>query len=165
VTLLERTATPAQFSDVLHMHRVVMAVQAAGYHGDRLRRHPDDYPPNVRALIEEGLRHPAVVYDAALAAEEDINDQLTRMLNGVRFFLTPATTTAAPDPSTTGDPAFNSPWSFTGHPTVSLPYTYTSEGMPLAVQLVGSPMCEDDLFAAASWLQRVIGFEPRPLPL
>ena len=42
-------------------HQQVMAVEAAAYHELRFRRHPDDYPPRVRALIEEGL--------AATAAE------------------------------------------------------------------------------------------------
>ena len=38
-----------------------------------------------------------------------------------QFWITPATVSTAPDPSTTGDPAFNSPWSYTGLPTVSFP--------------------------------------------
>ena len=165
VSLLDHAIPPAGFSEVLKMHAVVMAVEAAAYHGPRLARHPSDYPSRIQSLIEDGLRYPAVAYRSACGLCADLMEQIDRMLNEQRYFLTPATTTPAPDAATTGDPAFNSPWSFTGNPTVSLPYAYTGDGMPLAAQIVGTSMLEDDLFVAASWLEKAIGFEPRPLPL
>ena len=165
VALLDRAVPPSGFAEVLRLQRVVMAVEAAGYHGARLRRHPDDYPPNVRALIEEGLSHPATLFTTAMTVARKLDDQIDRALSGVRCFVTPATTSRAPDAATTGDPAFNSPWSFTGHPTVSLPYAFSDDGLPLAAQLVSSSMCEDDLFVAAARLERVAAFERRPLPL
>jgi aspartyl-tRNA(Asn)/glutamyl-tRNA(Gln) amidotransferase subunit A len=163
-SFVDQVVPPAGFAEVLNAHGVVMAVEAAAYHGDRLRKRPDDYPPKIRSLIEEGLRHPAVALRTALDFRADLEDQMTGMLNG-RVFMTPATTSPPPTAETTGNPAFNSPWSFTGHPTVSLPYAWTADGLPLAVQLVAPTMCEDDLFAVAGWLEDRIGFERRPLPL
>jgi aspartyl-tRNA(Asn)/glutamyl-tRNA(Gln) amidotransferase subunit A len=165
ISLLDKKVPPAGYSEVLKLHRIVMAVEAAHFHGDRLRRRQDDYPPRIRGLIEEGLGYPSVAYRTALTLAQELSDQLTRSLNGQRYYMTPATVDPAPDASITGNPAFNSPWSFTGHPTLSLPYVFTSTGLPLAVQLIGSPMCEDDLYAAAEWLERAIGFERRALPL
>lgn len=165
VALLDRNVPPAGFTETNRLQRVVMAVEAAEYHGPRMKRHPDDYPPCVRALIEEGLSHPATLYSTALAVAQRLTDQIDRTLSGQRCFITPATTTTAPVAATTGDPAFNAPWSFTGMPTVSLPYTFSHDGLPLAAQLIGSSMCEDDLLAAAAWLERASGFERRPLPL
>ena len=52
-------ALPAAFTDVLARHRVVMGVEAATFHEARLRRHPEDYDPNIRGLLEEGLACPA----------------------------------------------------------------------------------------------------------
>jgi aspartyl-tRNA(Asn)/glutamyl-tRNA(Gln) amidotransferase subunit A len=60
--------------------------------------------------------------------------------------------------ATTGDPAFNSPWSFTGLPTVSLPVERDSAGLPLAIQLVGRPWTEALLLAAAAWCEEALGF-------
>jgi len=77
----------------------------------------------------------------------------------VDALLTPATTGPAPDAATTGDPAFNSPWSFTGLPTVSLPAGRDAEGMPLAIQLVGRPWSEAELLTAAAWCEQMLGFE------
>ena len=78
--------------------------------------------------------------------------------DGVDALLTPATTGPAPDMATTGDPIFNSPWSFTGLPTVSLPAGRNPEGMPLGIQLVGRPWDEAELLAAAAWCEEVLGF-------
>ena len=55
----------------------------------------------------------------------------------VDAWITPATVGTAPDPSTTGDPAFNSPWSYTGLPTVSFPIGLAPDGLPVAIQLIG----------------------------
>jgi Asp-tRNA(Asn)/Glu-tRNA(Gln) amidotransferase A subunit family amidase len=60
--------------------------------------------------------------------------------------------------SSTGDPAFNSPWSYTGLPTVCLPAARSPDGMPLAVQLVGRPWDEGRLLAAAAWCEKVLGW-------
>jgi aspartyl-tRNA(Asn)/glutamyl-tRNA(Gln) amidotransferase subunit A len=79
--------------------------------------------------------------------------------------LTPAATGPAPDVSTTGDPAFNSPWSYTGLPTVSLPFAWSPDGLPLSIQLIGWRRGEARLLGDAAWCERAIGFEPRPLPL
>ena len=58
-------------------------------------------------------------------------------LKCVDALVTPAALGAAPDPSTTGDPVFNSPWSLLGLPTVSFPIGLSADGLPLAVQLIG----------------------------
>ena len=54
----------------------------------------------------------------------------------------------------TGNPAFNSPWSYTGMPTISIPAGWSSEGLPLAIQLVGAPDEEAKLVAAAQSASR-----------
>jgi aspartyl-tRNA(Asn)/glutamyl-tRNA(Gln) amidotransferase subunit A len=82
-------------------------------------------------------------------------------LQGIDALLTPATTGPAPDAATTGDPAFNSPWSYTGLPTVSLPAGWSKDGMPLAIQLVGDHWREGELFQAAAWCEQIVQQKPR----
>jgi Asp-tRNA(Asn)/Glu-tRNA(Gln) amidotransferase A subunit family amidase len=48
-------ALPAGFGEVIDRHRIVMAVEGAAYHRERLRHHPEDYGPCIRGLLEEGL--------------------------------------------------------------------------------------------------------------
>lgn len=162
MSVRESAVPPAGFVEVLPAHRVMMSVEAAGYHAPRLDRRPDDYPVRMRELIESGRSLPAVAYRHARVFRDDLEEQITGMLPS-RVFLTPATTSLPPGPESTGDPSFNAPWSFTGHPTVSVPAGWSSEGLPFAVQLVGPSGCEDDLLAAAAWCETVLAWERRPV--
>jgi len=146
-------ALPADFAEILAWHRTLMAVEAAAYHGARLQRHPDDYPPRIRSLIEEGLACPAPVYAVAKQQQQRLARELPAAFAGVDAWLTPATLGPAPTADTTGDPAFNSPWSFTGFPTVSFPAGRSPDGLPLAIQLVGPPWSEGPLLQAAAWCE------------
>jgi aspartyl-tRNA(Asn)/glutamyl-tRNA(Gln) amidotransferase subunit A len=162
----ESLPLPPSFGTVAENHRTVMAVEAAQVHGERLRRHPDDYPPRIRELVEAGLACPAPVYAQVVAHYRAYRDEIDRaFVDSWETFATPAATGPAPAPDTTGDPSLNAPWSYAGLPTVSLPVAWSPGGMPLAVQLVGRRWCEDDLLAVATRLEPDIAFEPRPLPL
>jgi Asp-tRNA(Asn)/Glu-tRNA(Gln) amidotransferase A subunit family amidase len=148
-------ALPAGFAEVVSSHRTVMAVEAAAYHGPRLRRHPEDYAPKIRSLLEEGLACSAPEYARCKELQRRLSREILACFQGVDAFLAPATTGPAPDAATTGDPAFNSPWSFTGLPAVSLPAGRDPDGMPLAIQLIGRPWEEAGLLAAAAWCEKV----------
>jgi Asp-tRNA(Asn)/Glu-tRNA(Gln) amidotransferase A subunit family amidase len=158
-------APPAGFARVLHWHRTVMAVEAAAYHGPRLRNHPEDYQPRIRSLIEEGLACPAPEYARSVEQMRRLRDEVRACLTGFDALLTPAATGPAPDAATTGDPAFNSPWSFTGLPTVSVPAGWAPDGLPLALQFIGRPWSEARLLMAAAWCEDRLGFERREPPL
>ncbi len=156
--VLSDVALPAAFAEIVPCHRTVMAVEAAAYHGLRLRRHPDDYAPRIHSLLEEGLACPAPEYARCKELQQQLAKDMLSCFEGVNALLTPATAGPAPDASTTGDPVFNSPWSFTGLPTVSLPAGRDPEGLPLAIQLVGRPWAEAQLLAAAAWCEEVLDF-------
>jgi len=163
LTVFPRAVPPAGFAELHGAHGTIMSVEAAEYHSNRLRRHPSDYPFHIRQLVEQGEKTPAIAYRHARVFRDDLDDQITRMLNGERFFLTPATTELPPDTSRTGSPAFNSPWSFTGHPTVSIPAGSSGEGLPHSVQLIGTAMFEDELLASGRWVENLFAL-PRRLP-
>ena len=92
-------------------------------------------------------------------------EDLVKRFEGVDALLTPATTGPAPDASTTGNPAFNSPWSYTGLPSVSFPSGWSEEGLPLALQVVGRPWGEAELFVTAAWCEDRLEVERRTPPL
>jgi aspartyl-tRNA(Asn)/glutamyl-tRNA(Gln) amidotransferase subunit A len=157
-------ALPASFAEVEARHRSVMAVEAAAYHEPRLRRHPDDYDTCIRALLEEGLKCPAPEYRRCKEHQQRLTEEMADRLSDVEALLIPATAGPAPDAATTGDPVFNSPWSYTGLPAVSFPTARTAEGLPLAVQLIGPEWGEAGLLAAAHWCEQALGFEMPEVP-
>jgi Asp-tRNA(Asn)/Glu-tRNA(Gln) amidotransferase A subunit family amidase len=152
-------ALPAPFAEVLPRHRTVMAVEAAAFHGPRLRKHPEDYGPCIRTLLEEGLSCPAAEYARCKEHQKELRSDMLGSMMGVDALLAPATTGAAPPADSTGDPAFNSPWSYTGLPVVSFPAAWGPGRLPLAVQFVSQPWCEAELFAASAWCEDALGFD------
>jgi aspartyl-tRNA(Asn)/glutamyl-tRNA(Gln) amidotransferase subunit A len=152
-------ALPAGFSDVLGRHRTIMAVEAAEFHAERLRRHPEDYLPEIRKLLEEGLAFPAAEYAKCREHQKQLSAETAACLQDFDALVLAATTSPAPDAQTTGDPAFNSPWSYTGLPVVSIPSGRDSKGLPLAIQLVGRPWLEAELLATADWCEKRLELE------
>jgi aspartyl-tRNA(Asn)/glutamyl-tRNA(Gln) amidotransferase subunit A len=154
---------PDLFIDVLEQHRRIMEVEGAEYHRDCFLRQPDQYSPAITSLIEAGLSCQGVDYAAALAHQRAFKRQMASCLEGFDALLTPAAPSAAPQRlDTTGDPKFNSPWTHAGLPTVSIPCGLTAEGMPTALQLVGSAHHESQLLATALWCEKVLGFKEAP---
>jgi aspartyl-tRNA(Asn)/glutamyl-tRNA(Gln) amidotransferase subunit A len=157
---------PEGFADVEAAHRTVMATEAGAYHEQRINEHPEDYPPNISGLIREGLSRSGVEYVRAMQLAAHFRTALLAAIGETDWtYLTPATTSPAPTPETTGDPVFNSPWSLFGMPTVSLPAGWSIEGLPIGLQLVGAPHADDELLRRALWCEQTIRFEPRPVPL
>lgn len=150
-------ALPASFDEVLPRHRTVMAVEAAVFHKPRLERYPDDYGPCIRGLLEEGLATSADEYARCKEHQKLLSSEMIGVLSDIDALLTPATTCPAPAKATTGDPAFNSPWSYTGLPTVCFPVSRSADGLPLAIQLVGRPWSEVELLKAAAWCEQAVG--------
>jgi Asp-tRNA(Asn)/Glu-tRNA(Gln) amidotransferase A subunit family amidase len=151
---VEEIALPAGFSEVIPRHRIVMAVEGAQYHEARLRRHPEDYGPCIRQLLEEGLSCPAAEFARTREHQAELTRSMRQLLCGDLVLVCPATTGPAPDAGTTGNPAFNSPWSYTGLPTISIPTGYFVDGLPLALQLAAGPHREDILFSVAAWCEK-----------
>ena len=157
--VIRDVALPASFADVIARHRMVMGVESAIFHESRLRRHPEDYDPNIRSLLEEGLACSAPEYARTKEHQRLLRQEIEACIQTVDALVTPAAPGPAPDAATTGDPVFNSPWSYTGLPTVCFPMGRSLEGLPLGLQLVGRPWGEEGLLAVAAWCEDVLGFQ------
>jgi aspartyl-tRNA(Asn)/glutamyl-tRNA(Gln) amidotransferase subunit A len=147
---------PASFDDVLRHHRIIMTSEMAAHHRERLAAHPDDYGPAVRGMIEEGFDVPASEYARSREHQLQLRREILASFEGVDVLVCPSAIGSAPDTSSTGDPAFNAPWSYTGLPTVTIPMRLDPVGLPLGLQLVGRPNDEAQLFRAAAWCEAVL---------
>lgn len=147
---------PSVFSEVIRRHRTMMAVEVATDHEQRVAELPDDYLPNIRSLIEEGFRASPMDYVRSRRFQAELKREVAATFTGFDVLVCAATTSPAPDVTTTGDPAFNSPWSYLGLPTVCLPIALASDGMPLGLQLVARHGDEETLFQAASWCEAAL---------
>ena len=57
------------------------------------------------------------------------------------------------------------PFNLTGLPALSVPCGFTTDGLPVGLQLVGRPFAEADVLAAGHGYQRVTDWHPRRPPL
>ncbi len=147
---------PREFDGVLEQHGIIMAVEAAQTHHDHFAAEPDDYSPAVKNLIERGMATPRSHFVAALDHRQQLCRAIGSCFADVDVLICPATTGPAPDRSTTGSPAMNSPFSYTGLPTVSLPTHCADNGLPVAVQLVGRISDDSTLLESAIWCESQI---------
>ena len=143
---------PAPFDRILDLHGAVFAAENAHYYGAYLRDRPELLSDKIRTRLKDSYDIPARDYIEALNERAVINDAIENLLTRYDAILClPATGPAPRGFETTGDAAFNSPWTYLGVPCVSLP-RLTVDGMPLGVQLVGGRGAEGRLLRTARWL-------------
>lgn len=158
-----KVAPPTSYADLLPLHRRIMAVEAAAYHRQAFEAQRKAYGQHIAALVEEGLKTPAWEYAAAIRHLEWYREHAWDGLPEVDALVTPATPTAAPARlDTTGDPMFNSPWSYAGLPTVSFRCGFTEQTLPLGLQLIGRRGSDASLLTAAAWCERRLHIEAEP---
>jgi aspartyl-tRNA(Asn)/glutamyl-tRNA(Gln) amidotransferase subunit A len=160
---MPRLELPGSFAQSLMMHRLIMAVDAAESHFATFTKNQDAYGPQISLLLQEGMSTFAIDYALALRHQPCFRQDMARVLQGGRVAVMPATVTAAPfGLDSTGDPRFNSPWSYAGLPAVTIPCGLTDEGMPCGLQLIAGPNEDSRLLATAAWCERVLAFTARP---
>jgi Asp-tRNA(Asn)/Glu-tRNA(Gln) amidotransferase A subunit family amidase len=132
--------------------RVIMATDMAHNFGALVARGGEASSQQLRDLLAEGSKTNALRYLAA-------RDNAPRYAAGIgdifkRYdaILTPSAPGVAPKGMATGNPAFNTIWTLTGLPAVSLPLLSGEGGMPLGVQLVGTAGDDARLLRTANWL-------------
>jgi aspartyl-tRNA(Asn)/glutamyl-tRNA(Gln) amidotransferase subunit A len=146
---------PESFRGVLSAHRTIMLYELREVHHARFADHPDDYLPGIRALFAEAAQISKAEYTQARQHQKLVRAEIAHCFQDCDVLICPATPDPAPDRSTTGDPSFNAPWSYTGLPTVSFPIGLDPDGLPLAIQFVGRADGETSLFQAASWCEQI----------
>ncbi|HWQ56345.1 MAG TPA: amidase [Bryobacteraceae bacterium] len=141
---------PDSFEAAVAAGTIILRVEAAAFHARWFDSHKQQYGRKLRCLIEAGRRIPGPSYVRAQQIRRRAMEQISRLFEEVDVLATPATPSAAPcDLSTTGDAAFNTPFSVLGVPAITVPMPRQSGQMPLGLQLSGRYHAETTLFALA----------------
>src|SRR5207245_6417965 len=114
----------------------VLEAEAAAYHERWFVKHADDYGPEMRSLVEAGLRLSATAYVSANRARLTFRGDVMSLLAAHDALLCP--TAPAPAPAglgSTGDGSLCAPWSNAGVPAITLPSGIASSGLPHAIPL------------------------------
>jgi aspartyl-tRNA(Asn)/glutamyl-tRNA(Gln) amidotransferase subunit A len=121
------------------------------------------YGPKVADYIRLGFGYTATQYVTAMNYRRAVVASAASSLEGVDVLLMPTASGPAPDDLTaTGDTRFQSAWSFTGFPSISIPVGLAGNGLPLGAQMAAAPFQEGRLLAAAHWAEQTLGVELTP---
>ena len=154
---------PTSFQAVHAAHRIIMQSEVATIHKTMFQTRMHEYRPNLRAMIASGLLIDASTYLDAQRIRSHFIKDAEALFDCCDCLIMPSTPSAAPKGLTsTGDPAFNAPWSFCGFPALTIPSGVTKIGLPLGLQLVAKQFCEDTLLQAGAWCEQVINFVQLP---
>jgi aspartyl-tRNA(Asn)/glutamyl-tRNA(Gln) amidotransferase subunit A len=156
---------PASFAELAAAGLTVLEAEAAAYHQPSFLEHAADYSPEMRSLVEAGLRLSATAYVRANRARLAFREDVMPLLAAHDALLCP--TAPAPAPAglgSTGDGSLCAPWSNAGVPAITLPSGIASSGLPHAIQLVQAAGASGRLLSVAAWCERVLDFTQAPAP-
>lgn len=146
------------FAPAYDHHRAIMEVEMAHNFRHDYDRGAAQLSQMLRKLIERGRETPAVRYLEAVAGARPLNAALNPVFAEYDAIITPSAPGEAPRGlEATGNPVFNTLWTYLGTPAVSLPLLRSQAGLPLGVQLVGRRGDDARLLRTAAWLTRALG--------
>jgi len=158
---------------LLETQRAIISTDAAAYHRDHLRDHPEDFGPYVRERMLAG--ESVIGSDLAIARRrrDEIRSSWIDLLKSLDVILTPTTPEAAIARDTGQPPGERdasaarlmtrntSPFNLTGLPAISILCGFTRGGLPIGLQLAAGPWREALLLRAARAYERATDWHTR----
>jgi aspartyl-tRNA(Asn)/glutamyl-tRNA(Gln) amidotransferase subunit A len=160
---VEEVHLPASFAGEPEAHFTIMYAEVATSHRETYAQHKARYSPQMQDLIEKGFKVSGIEYVETRRHQQRFRHDLDALCRTVDALLTPSAPAPAPRGfSTTGDPSFNGPASFSGLPSLGLPSGLSANGLPFGIQLMSAAFAEERLLAVAKWCERVLDFRQMP---
>jgi len=144
-------------------HRIVQQSEMAQWHKPLYLKYADKYKAITLEYIKSGFSQNATEYINALEFRNQMRKVAIDALKSFDVLMMPTASGLPPkDLSRTGDTRFQSPWTFTGLPSIAIPAGLSEDGLPQSIQLVSEPFKEKKLLNAAKWVESVLGTLPAP---
>jgi aspartyl-tRNA(Asn)/glutamyl-tRNA(Gln) amidotransferase subunit A len=153
---VERVSIPL-IEEANEVSSAIVAAEAAAAYLPLLKNDAADVDPSVRRRLQAGFAIPGPLYVHAQRLRREFAAQVGSLMLGFDAIATPTVPTVAPrlltDRSRT--PAheaesrrtltqFTRPFNLSGQPAVALPCGFSSDGLPISLQVIGRPL-EDEL--------------------
>jgi aspartyl-tRNA(Asn)/glutamyl-tRNA(Gln) amidotransferase subunit A len=154
--------------------QLVLAVEAAAFHKRWMIERLEDYGPQVRMRLENGLAIPAITYLEAMRWRGPALSAHNAAVAGVDAVIAPVSPIPAPTIAETdvgGGPGaeaviqrltrFTRPVNYLGVPSLAIPSGFSKDGLPVGMQLIGRSFDEATLLRMGAAFQRATDFHDR----
>ena len=168
-------------ADSAAISTTLIYVDATAVHRQGLRDHPEKYDHNNRVRLLTGALVPAQAHHKAARLRQMLRDQILDALNQVDVLALPASSVqATPIPAEAGMAkngkedflnmlggrrTYTSPFNVASVPAMSINCGFTSDNLPVGLQLVGRPFDEPTLFRAAYAYEQSTDWHTRRPPI
>ena len=140
---------------------VMTPADAAAYHHDRLTSTPQDFGDDVLRRLKLGLAYTSSEYAHARRVQTEIKHKFKLFFNDYDLLLLPTTPSTAPliEGSDAVEMArrltrFTAPFNLAGLPAMSLVCGFSSDGLPIGLQITGPEWSEAKVLVAGRAYER-----------
>ncbi len=135
--------------EAAYANSVMTQADGAAFHRERMKEHPDWFGADVRQRLETGAAFTSSEYALARRAQVETRRRCELLFEQFDVLILPTTPITAP--VLEGENAverarqltrFTSPFNLTGLPALTVPCGFTSENLPIGLQIVSRPWNE-----------------------
>ena len=121
--VVEEVDPGVDFARSYASHRIMQESEMAVWHTPLYTGNESLYGPRITVYIQNGFSHTARDYVAASDYRREVQRLTAEAMEQVDALIMPTASGPAPrDRTQTGDTRFQSPWSYTGFPSISVPH-------------------------------------------
>lgn len=159
--------------------KCITDMEGAAVHYEGLKNHPGEYDHNTRVRLLTAILTPAQSYYKAQKFREMLRQELLELLKEVDVVVLPTSPTAAPkipdgpgiksqedaNSRMAGIRSFTGPFNLAGVPAISVPCGFTSDNMPISLQIVGRPFEDATVMRVAHAYEQATAWHTRRPPI
>jgi len=123
------------------------------YHAPWFTKTPEKYQPAVRRSLQQSADAKASDYVQARREVDQLRREIPKIFASVDLLITPTMVTPPPPlvGGASGGPGRNNnaPFDVFGLPAISVPCGFSSDGLPIGLQIIGAPFAESTVLALA----------------
>lgn len=156
-----------RFSELVIATDVISSAQAFALHRRTLQTRGQDYARPTRLTLLEGATYSAADLELAFTVLERGRAAIAEHLTGDQVVISPTTPRGA-DPVDDLDneagaprPYFTRVWNGLGSPALSVPCGFTTDGLPVAMQIIGPAFAEDLVLSVGELYQSLTDWHLR----
>lgn len=154
----------------LEAQETIIMAESAYNHKFNLVQNKEYYNENNYSFFESGLKISQNQYSEALTFKQEINRDMQQIFSKIDIFLTPTLPITAPKLTTEETvwknnkedilstlSRYTGPFNVSGLPALSVPVGFSSEGLPISLQIVGEMYSENKLISIGDWVMEKVG--------